>query len=199
MSQSPSLRKRLLRVFPYSLRFCRVVDAVNQGIGRTASWLVLLAVIIGSGNAVVRYLLDTSSNAWLELQWYLFAAIVMLCAGYTLLSDEHIRIDVVSARLPSGVRSWIDILGGIFFLLPACLVIGFLSWPAFVESYVRHEMSGDAGGLIRWPVKLLIPIGFLLLALQGVSEIVKRVAFLAGVERDAAELPPDQHVSEPPR
>jgi TRAP-type mannitol/chloroaromatic compound transport system permease small subunit len=165
------------------------VDAVNQGIGRAVSWLVLLAVIIGSGNAVVRYLLDTSSNAWLELQWYLFSAIVMLCAGYTLLRDEHIRIDVVSARLPSRVRSWIDILGGIFFLLPACLVIGFLSWPAFVESYVRHEMSGDAGGLIRWPVKLLIPIGFLLLALQGVSEIIKRLAFMSGVGSNAAERP----------
>ena len=173
----------------YFLTFCRVVDAVNEGIGRAVSWLVLLAVIIGAGNAVVRYLLDTSSNAWLELQWYLFSAIVMLCAGYTLLRDEHIRIDVISARLPSGVRSWIDILGGIFFLLPACLVIGVLSWPAFVQSYVRHEMSGDAGGLIRWPVKLLIPTGFLLLTLQGISEIFKRIAFLTGVGPNPAERP----------
>jgi TRAP-type mannitol/chloroaromatic compound transport system permease small subunit len=199
MSKSPFSRKRLLRVFLYSLSFCRVVDAVNKGIGRAVSWLVLLAVIIGSGNALVRYLLDTSSNAWLELQWYLFSAIVMLCAGYTLLRDEHIRIDIISARLPSGVRSWIDILGGIFFLLPACLVIGFLSWPVFVESYMRHEISGDAGGLIRWPVKLLIPIGFLLLALQGVSEIVKRVAFLTGLGRGVAERTPDRYASEPPR
>jgi TRAP-type mannitol/chloroaromatic compound transport system permease small subunit len=199
MSKAPSPRKGLLRVVLHTLRFCRVVDVVNEGIGRSASWLVLLAVIIGSGNAVVRYLLDTSSNAWLEMQWYLFAAIVMLCAGYTLLRNEHIRIDIISARLPSRVRSWIDILGGIFFLLPACLIIGFLSWPVFVEAYVRHEMSGDAGGLLRWPVKLLIPIGFLLLALQGVSEILKRVAFLMGVERDMAELPADQNVSDFPR
>ena len=190
MSQSPLPTKKTPRgLIPYLLPLCRAVDAANEAIGRAVSWLVLLAVVIGSGNAVVRYLLDTSSNAWLELQWYLFSAIVMLCAGYALLRDEHIRIDVISARLPSRLRSWIDILGGIFFLLPVCLVIGLLSWPAFVESYVRHEMSGDAGGLIRWPVKLLIPIGFLLLALQGVSEIVKRIAFMTGVGSHPAERP----------
>jgi TRAP-type mannitol/chloroaromatic compound transport system permease small subunit len=188
MKTWPSSGKILSGIILYCLRFCRVVDAVNESIGRAVSWLVLLAVIIGSGNAVVRYLLDTSSNAWLELQWYLFAAIVMLCAGYTLLRDEHIRIDIISARLPGRLRSWIDILGGIF-LLPACLVIGILSWPAFVESYVRHEMSADAGGLIRWPMKLLIPIGFLLLALQGVSEIIKRIAFLRGVGSNPAARP----------
>lgn len=173
----------------YSLKMCRVIDAGNRAIGLAASWLVLLAVLISSGNALSRYWLDTSSNAWLELQWYLFSAIALLPAGYALLSNQHVRIDVLYVRLSPRVRSWIDVWGGVLFLLPVCLTIGILSWPMFVESFVRHEMSGDAGGLLRWPVKLLIPLGFLLLVLQGISEILKHIAFLRGVGPDPAAQP----------
>jgi TRAP-type mannitol/chloroaromatic compound transport system permease small subunit len=177
------------RVLLYSLKLSSVIDAVNERIGRAVCWLVLLAVLISSANALVRYVLNTSSNAWLELQWYLFAAIITLCAGYTLLHDEHIRIDIVFARLPDRTRVWLDLIGGLLFLLPVCIVIGVLSWPVFVESYVRHETSGDAGGLIRWPVKLLIPVGFLLLTMQALSEIVKRIAFLKGAAPNPARRP----------
>ena len=179
------------------LKICRLIDIANDRIGRTAYWLVLVAVIISSGNAALRYLLNTSSNAWLEVQWYLFSAIVLLCAGYVLLCNEHVRIDIFFGRLPTRQRSWVDILGGVFFLLPICLVIGILSWPMFIESYMRHEVSGDAGGLLRWPVKLLIPIGFFLLAAQGVSEIVKRIAFLVGLIPDPAERSPDREAAPP--
>jgi TRAP-type mannitol/chloroaromatic compound transport system permease small subunit len=160
---------------------------------------VLLAVLISAGNATVRYTLDTSSNAWLEIQWYLFSAIFLLCAGYTLLHNEHVRIDVVSGRLSRRTQLWIDLLGTLFFLLPMAIVIGWLSWPLVSDAYLRHEMSGDAGGLLRWPVKLLIPIGFALLALQGISEVIKRIAWLCGAASDpglrpaptgAAFLPP---------
>ena len=115
------------------LKICRLIDIANDRIGRTAYWLVLVAVIISSGNAAVRYLLNTSSNAWLEVQWYLFSAIVLLCAGYVLLCNEHVRIDIFFGRLSTRQRSWVDILGGVFFLLPICLVIGILSWPMFIE------------------------------------------------------------------
>jgi TRAP-type mannitol/chloroaromatic compound transport system permease small subunit len=182
-------------VLSFLLKICGLIDTANDRIGRAAYWLVLVAVIISSGNAVVRYLLNTSSNAWLEVQWYLFSSIVFLCAGYALLRNEHIRIDIFSSRLSSRARSCVDILGGVFFLLPICLVIGILSWPMFTESYVRHEVSGDAGGLLRWPVKLLIPVGFFLLAAQGVSEIVKRIAFLEGLIPDPAEKPSDQEAA----
>ena len=182
-------------VISFLLKICRLIDIANDRIGRTAYWLVLVAVIISSGNAAVRYLLNTSSNAWLEVQWYLFSAIVLLCAGYVLLCNEHVRIDIFFGRLSTRQRSWVDILGGVFFLLPICLVIGILSWPMFIDSYMRHEVSGDAGGLLRWPVKLLIPVGFFLLAAQGVSEIVKRIAFLGGLIPDPAERPPDREAA----
>jgi TRAP-type mannitol/chloroaromatic compound transport system permease small subunit len=185
-------------ILPFLLKICRLIDTASDRIGRAARWLVLVAVLVSSGNAVVRYLLDTSSNAWLEVQWYLFSGIVLLCAGYALLRNEHVRIDIFFGRMPGRARSMIDILGGVFFLLPICLVIGILSWPMFIESYVRHEISGDAGGLLRWPVKLLIPVGFFLLASQGVSEIVKRIAFLAGLMPDPAERPPDRDAAAPP-
>jgi TRAP-type mannitol/chloroaromatic compound transport system permease small subunit len=157
------------------------IDALNERVGRTLYWLILAAVLVSSGNAVIRYIFDISSNAWLELQWYLFSAVFLLCSGYTLLRNEHIRIDVVAGRLSRRAQAWIDLLGGLFFLLPMALLILVLSWPMVVDSYVRHEMSSDAGGLLRWPVKLLIPAGFLLLALQGLSEVIKRIAFLADV------------------
>ncbi|HUN51146.1 MAG TPA: TRAP transporter small permease subunit [Candidatus Sulfotelmatobacter sp.] len=168
------------------LSLCRLIDAVNERIGKAVSWLVLAAVAISAINAAVRYLFDTSSNAWLELQWYLFSAVFLLCAGYTLLRNEHIRIDIVTGRLSPRTRAWIDILGGVFFLLPMALIIMWLSVPLLEDSYVRHEISSNAGGLLRWPVKLLIPVGFALLSLQGLSEIVKRAAFIAGMIPDPA-------------
>jgi TRAP-type mannitol/chloroaromatic compound transport system permease small subunit len=158
----------------------RMIDAVNEVVGRAVGWLILVAVLISSGNAAVRYIFDESSNGWLEAQWYLFSAVFLLCAGYTLLRNEHIRIDIITGRCGPRAKAWIDILGGLFFLLPAAVLIMVLSWPMFMDSYLRHEMSSDAGGLIRWPAKLLVPVGFLLLVLQAISELIKRVAFLTG-------------------
>jgi TRAP-type mannitol/chloroaromatic compound transport system permease small subunit len=169
------------------LPLSRAIDALNRRVGHAVYWLILAMVLVSAGNAVSRYLFDLSSNAWLELQWYLFSAVFLLGAGYTLLHNEHVRIDVIFGHLPPRVRASIDLIGGIFFLLPMAGVIMILSWPVFVDSYRLDEYSGDAGGLLRWPVKLLIPIGFLLLALQGLSEIIKRVAFLLGHVPDPLE------------
>ena len=169
------------------LRLSRAIDALNERVGHLAYWLILAAALVSAGNASVRYAFDTSSNAWLELQWYLYSAVFLLCAGYTLLHNEHVRIDVIIGHLPPKSRAWIDLLGGVLFLLPMAVVTMFLSWPVVVEAYVRHEFSADAGGLLRWPVKLLIPVGFLLLALQGLSEIIKRALFLAGHIPDPVE------------
>ena len=169
------------------LRLSRAIDALNERVGHLVYWLVLAAVVVSAGNASMRYVFDMSSNAWLELQWYLFSAVFLLAAGYTLLHNEHVRIDVLYGYLPARARAWIDLLGSLFFLLPMALIIMVLSWPLVEESYLRHEYSSDAGGLLRWPVKILIPIGFLLLVLQGVSEIIKRVAFLLGHIPDPAE------------
>ncbi len=162
------------------LRLSRAIDALNQRVGRSMLWLVLIAVLISAANAVMRKAFNLSSNAFLEVQWYLFAAIFLLCAGYTLLRNEHVRIDVISNHLSPRTRAVIDILGTLFFLLPLALMMIKLSWPAFIDAYSSNELSSDAGGLPRWPVKLLIPLGFALLALQGVSELVKRIAFLGG-------------------
>jgi TRAP-type mannitol/chloroaromatic compound transport system permease small subunit len=162
------------------LAVSRLIDAVNNAVGRLVAWLILLDVLISAGNATVRYVFDKSSNAWLEAQWYLFSAVFLLCAGYTLLRNEHIRIDILTGRCSARVKAWIDILGALFFLLPSTVLIMALSWPMFLDSYDRHEMSSNAGGLLRWPVKLIIPVGFLLLALQAISEIIRRVAFLTG-------------------
>ena len=157
------------------------IDRVNGYIGRAVSWLVLAAVLISAGNASTRYALNLSSNAWLEIQWYLFSAIFLLAAGWALLRNAHVRIDAVTGRLSPRARAWIDILGTALFLMPMALLILYLSWPMFLQSYMGHEMSSDAGGLLRWPAKLLIPVGFALLVLQGVSEIIKRAAFLRGL------------------
>jgi TRAP-type mannitol/chloroaromatic compound transport system permease small subunit len=162
------------------LELSRLIDALNERVGRAVYWLILAAVLVSAGNATVRYLLDMSSNGWLELQWYLFSAVFLLAAGYTLRHNEHVRIDLIFSRLPARRRAWIDLFGGVFFLLPIAVVIMALSWPVFTESYLRHEVSADAGGLLRWPVKVLMPVAFLLLSLQGLSEIIKRIAFLLG-------------------
>jgi TRAP-type mannitol/chloroaromatic compound transport system permease small subunit len=169
------------------LALSRLIDALNERVGRLVCWLVLAAVLVSAGNATVRYAFNLSSNAWLEIQWYLFSAVFLLCAGYTLLHNEHIRIDVIAGRLSKRAQTWIDIFGCVFFLLPMALVILWLAWPVFMDAYTHNEVSGDAGGLVRWPVKLLMPAGFLLLALQGASELIKRIAFLLGLIPDPVE------------
>ncbi len=171
------------------LAVSRAIDALNEGIGRVVLWLVLIVALVSATNAGFRYLLNVSSNAWLELQWYLFAAIFLLCAGYTLLHNEHVRIDVISGRLSHRTRIWIDIFGTVCFLLPMSLYIMWLSWPIFMNAWVSDEMSSNAGGLIRWPARLLVPAGFFLLSLQGVSELIKRIAFLHGLGPDPFDKP----------
>lgn len=168
------------------LAFSQLIDALNDRVGRAIGWLVLAAVLVSAGNAVMRYSFSLSSNAWLEIQWYLFSAIFLLGAGYTLKKNEHVRIDVIAGRFSKRGQARIDILGGLLFLMPMAVIIMYLSWPMFMQSYLGHEISGDAGGLIRWPVKLLIPVSFALLALQGLSEIVKRIAYLRGAIPDPA-------------
>lgn len=169
------------------LGISRVIDALNERVGRWLTWLVLAMVLISAGNAISRYLFNLSSNAWLELQWYLFAMVFLLCSGYTLLHNEHIRIDVVSSHFAPRTRAWIDLLGTVFFLLPVAIYIVYLSWPIFMNAWNSGEMSSNAGGLIRWPARLMIPVGFTLLSLQGVSELIKRIAFLLGVIPDPTE------------
>jgi TRAP-type mannitol/chloroaromatic compound transport system permease small subunit len=162
------------------LRISALIDALNERVGKAIYWLVLAAVLISAGNAIVRKLFNMSSNAFLEAQWYLFAAIFLLCSGYTLLKNEHVRIDVIAGRLSPRAQAWIDVFGTLFFLLPMALLILWLSWPVFVRTYTHNEISTNAGGLVLWPARLLVPIGFTLLSLQGLSELVKRIAFLAG-------------------
>lgn len=174
-------------MFKLLLSLSRAIDWLNEHVGRTLYWLILVMVLVSAGNATSRYALDIASNAWLELQWYLFSAVFLLCAGYTLLHNEHIRIDVVSSHLPRRVQVWIDIFGIIVFLFPMATIIMWLSWPIFLNAYETQEISVNAGGLIRWPARLLVPVGFFLLVLQGISELVKRVAFLMGLIPDPAE------------
>jgi TRAP-type mannitol/chloroaromatic compound transport system permease small subunit len=169
------------------LTISRAIDATNERIGRLLLWLVLIVVLVSAGNAMSRYLLNLASNAWLELQWYLFAAIFLGCAGYTLLHNEHIRIDVISSRLSRRTQIWIDILGTVFFLLPVSLFLLWLSWPIFMNAWTSGEVSNQAGGLIRWPARFMVPAGFFLLSLQGVSELIKRVAVLRGLIPDQME------------
>lgn len=162
------------------LSISRAIDGFNGLVGRLVHWLVLVAVVISSGNAMVRYLFNNSSNAWLEVQWYLFSAVFLLTSGYTLLKNEHIRIDVIAGHLSRRTQVWIDVFGTIFFLMPMVLIILYLSWPMFWMSFQSGEVSSNAGGLVRWPAKILLPMGFSLLALQGLSELIKRVAYLSG-------------------
>ncbi|MGK9231239.1 TRAP transporter small permease subunit [Inquilinus limosus] len=165
----------------------RVIDAVNGWVGRTVSWLVLIAVLVSAGNAIIRKAFSISSNAWLELQWYLFSAVFLLAAGYTLLRGEHVKVDILYSRRSRRTQIWIEIFGIVFFLLPFCVVTILFTWPVVAGKYVSGEMSGDAGGLIRWPVWALIPAGFVLLALQGLSELIKRIAILSGRIPDIVE------------
>ena len=169
------------------LSISRAIDALNTRVGQAIYWLILIAVLVSAGNAVVRYSLNTSSNAWLEIQWYLFSAVFLFGAGYTLLHGQHVRIDIISNRLSKKAQMWIDILGTLLFLFPMAITIMWLSWPVFVQAYERHEVSTNAGGLIIWPARLMVPLGFFLLILQGLSELIKRIAFLRGLIPDPTE------------
>ena len=162
------------------LTLSRAIDALNEQVGRAVLWLVLATTLVSAANAGMRYSFGMASNAWLELQWYLFAAIFLLAAGYTLKHNGHVRIDILYGRQSERGRAWIDLLGALVFLLPFSLLLVWFSWPGFTAAWQHGEMSADAGGLLRWPVRLLIPLGFALLALQGISESIKRVAFLRG-------------------
>lgn len=166
------------------LALSRVIDAFNERVGSLLKWLVLAAVLISAGNAIVRKLFNIGSNAWLELQWYLYAAVFLLGAGYAFLHNAHVRIDFLSARLGPRARNWIDIVGIVAFLAPLCWLLMQLSWPLFVTAWESGEMSQNAGGLIRWPVQLLIPLGMALLLAQAASELIKRVAYLRGLAAD---------------
>jgi TRAP-type mannitol/chloroaromatic compound transport system permease small subunit len=163
------------------LRFARFVDDMYTRIGKAVAWLGLVAVVVCTGNAVARYALNIGSNAWLELQWYFNSAVLLLVAAYALRRNDHVRIDVINNKLPARVQAWIDICGGLFFLLPTVVIIGWYSWPSLVNSYEIQEYSSDPGGLIRWPVRILIPVSFGLLGLQAISEVIKRFAFLKGL------------------
>ena len=163
------------------LAVSRAIDALNSMFGVVANYLVLLAALISAGNAGSRYLFSASSNGWLEIQWYMFAGMVLLGAPYTLKMNEHVRVDLVYGMVSERTRIWIDIIGGLLFLLPICIILTYFTWPWFVESWSINEESSNAGGLIRWPVKLLLPLGFCLMTLQGVSEIIKRIAALEHV------------------
>ncbi len=169
------------------LKLSALIDALTERVGKAIIWLVLVVTLIGAGNAVMRYTFNFSSNAFLEIQWYLFSAIFLLGAGYTLLRNEHVRIDLIAGRLSRRGQAWIDIFGIIFFLLPMATVIMYLSWPIFLLALHSNEQSSNAGGLTVWPVRLLVPIGFCLLVLQGISELIKRVGFLQGLCPDPIE------------
>ena len=166
------------------LRLSRAIDRLNGRIGRGAGWLVLAAVLVSAGNAVSRYAFKLSSNAWLELQWYLIAAVFLLCAGYTLLHQQHVKIDIVYHRWSRRTQLKIDIFGTLFFLLPFALMLTALSWPVFVDAFRSGEVSGNTGGLPLWWARLLVPLGFALLSLQGISELIKRIAILRGALPD---------------
>jgi TRAP-type mannitol/chloroaromatic compound transport system permease small subunit len=169
------------------LTLSRQIDALTERIGKSAIWIVLIVVLVSTGNAVMRYAFNYSSNALLEIQWYLFGLIFLLCSGYTLLRNEHVRIDLLSAKLSKRGQTWIDILGILFFLMPMAVAILVLSWPVFLHAFESNEMSNSAGGLIVWPARLMIPVGFALLILQGVSELIKRIGFLRGLCPDPTE------------
>ena len=169
------------------LRLSGLIDALNNRVGHLTYWLILVAVLVSAGNATVRYTFDTSSNAWLEIQWYLFSAVFLFCSGYTLLHNQHVRIDVLTSHLSRRARAWIDLLGTLFFLLPMSITVMWLSWPVFVQAYQLHEISTNAGGLIVWPARLMVPVGFFLLIIQGFSELIKRIAFLLGMIPDPTD------------
>lgn len=167
----------------------RVVDSATAWIGKRLAWLILAAVIVSAANATIRKVFDTSSNSWLELQWVLFSVVFLLCSPWTLLANEHIRIDIVNNLLPKRVRDWIDVVGHAFFLLPLTVVMIITGVPFFLRSFEINEQSGNAGGLPQWPSKALVMIGFAMLLVQGLSELTKRIAIMRG-------LIPDPHATQ---
>jgi TRAP-type mannitol/chloroaromatic compound transport system permease small subunit len=173
------------------LAFSRVVDALNRRFGLLAEWLVLLSCLISAGNAFSRYAFGISSNAWLEIQWYMFTALVLLGASYTLQKNEHVRVDIVYANVSTRRQIGIDIFGFVLFMLPATAIMTYLSWPIFHNSWALGEISSNAGGLVRWPVKIFLPLGFALLTLQGLSELIKRIAMRSG------HMPANLHYERP--
>lgn len=168
------------------LALSRTIDTINVVIGRWVSWAILIAVIVSTVNAIIRKVFDVSSNSWLELQWVLFGAVFLLCAPWTLLNNEHIRIDIVNSMFPKSVRNWIDVVGHVVFLIPFTLIMIVTSTPFFWRSFLLNEQSLNAGGLPQWPGKFLLPLGFTLLFLQAVSELIKRVAIMRGELQDTA-------------
>jgi TRAP-type mannitol/chloroaromatic compound transport system permease small subunit len=162
------------------LKLSRVIDAINSKIGKWLAWLILVAVLVSAGNAIMRKVFDISSNSWLELQWYLFSTVFLLCAAWTLIVNEHIRIDIVNNYLPKRMRDWIDIFGHLVFLLPFTLIMMITGWPFFLASVRINEQSVNAGGLAVWPAKFLVPAAFVLLFLQSISELIKRIAVMRG-------------------
>jgi TRAP-type mannitol/chloroaromatic compound transport system permease small subunit len=162
------------------LRISDAIDRLNERIGGVCNWLVLAACIVSAANAMIRYAFSYSSNGYLELQWYMFAILVMFGASYTFRRNEHVRVEILYVMLSERGQLWLDLIGTLFFLIPSCLLLSYLSWPFFADSYHTLEMSGNAGGLVRWPIKGVLPVGFALLALQGVSEVIKRIAALQG-------------------
>jgi TRAP-type mannitol/chloroaromatic compound transport system permease small subunit len=178
------------------LRLSAVIDRITGFIGHAVSWLILAAVLISAGNAIIRKAFDMSSNAWLEAQWYLYSAVFLLAAAYTLRQNDHIRIDIVSGILPKAVRNWIDLLGHLFMLMPFAILMIYEGAPFVLTSFQQQEHSSNAGGLIVWPVKALLLAGFSLLALQGVSEIIKRIAVMRGLIPDPHEGKSAHHIAE---
>ena len=165
------------------LSVSNAIDLLNEKIGYICNLLVLLACLVSAGNAMIRYAFSYSSNGWLELQWYMFAILVMFGASYTFKRNEHVRVEIFYLFLSERGQLWLDMIGTLFFLIPSCLLLAYLSWPFFILSFDTSEVSGNAGGLIRWPIKFVLPSGFVLLALQGVSEIIKRIAAIEGLTK----------------
>ena len=162
------------------LALSQAIDRLNEKIGYVCNLLVLLACLVSAGNAMIRYAFSYSSNGWLEAQWYMFAILVMFGASYTFKRNEHVRVEILYLMLSERGQLWLDMIGTLFFLIPSCLLLAYLSWPFFMQAYEVSEMSGNAGGLVRWPIKFVIPAGFVFLALQGVSEVIKRIAAIRG-------------------
>ena len=162
------------------LAVSNAIDALNEKIGYVCNILVLLACLVSAANAMIRYAFSNSSNGWLELQWYMFAILVMFGASYTFKRNEHVRVEILYLMLSERGQIWLDLIGTLFFLIPSCLLLAYLSWPFFLQAYEVGEVSSNAGGLVRWPIKAVVPVGFVFLALQGVSEVIKRIAALKG-------------------
>ncbi len=178
------------------IRLSRMIDAITEGIGKFVIWLILAAVLISAGNAIMRKAFDVGSNAFLEIQWYLFSAVFMLGSGYVFLRNAHVRIDFLSGKLSKRTNAIIDAAGIVIFVIPLCLILITLSWPVFERAWVSGEMSQNAGGLIRWPVQLLIPVGFAVLCMQSVSELIKRVAYVRGALPEPFSLDPNAKTAE---